>query len=139
MGFGTFRRASFSLGKGARPTLVVSVTRGPPVAKWLSDCGTFCPFSIARPVRGWCECADYSARGADHARRERRRRHSIAIAIHIEHRFVVAQLADDPQRAHALRPHVLERHRWAAVAVRGHYRILGGLAAFSSLSLAIRW
>jgi hypothetical protein len=40
--------------------------------------------------------ADDSAGGADHARAKGRHRHGIDIAIHIEHRRVVAELADDP-------------------------------------------
>src|SRR5215472_9499848 len=55
---------------------------------------------------GPSECADNAAAGAHHARPERRHRHRIAIAVHIEHRFVAAELADHPQRTHALRPHV---------------------------------
>jgi len=52
------------------------------------------------PVRSRVR-ADDSAVGADHARAERGHRHRIAIAVHIQHCLVVAQLADDPQRPHA--------------------------------------
>jgi hypothetical protein len=44
-----------------------------------------------------------------------RHSHSFAEAFHIDDRFVVAEVADDPQRPHALRPHIAERHRRAAV------------------------
>ena len=46
--------------------------------------------------------ANDSARGAHHAWGERRHRHGIAIAVHIQHCFVVTEFADDPKRAHAL-------------------------------------
>jgi hypothetical protein len=48
------------------------------------------------------ECADDATRGAHHARPERGHRHGIAIAVHIQHCFVVTEFADDPKRAHAL-------------------------------------
>ena len=43
------------------------------------------------------------------------------IAVHIEHSFMVAELANNLQRAHALCSHVGERHRRAAT--RGHRTI----------------
>ena len=52
MGFGTFRRASFSLGKDARPTLVVSVHKGSPgreVAVRLRDLLSFRFYRSASP------------------------------------------------------------------------------------------
>jgi hypothetical protein len=41
-------------------------------------------------------------------------------------RLVAAELTPDEQRAHAVLPHVGERHRRAAVAVLGHAGTLGG-------------
>ena len=46
--------------------------------------------------------ADDAAVRADHPRAERGHRHGIAIAVHIQHCFVVTEFADDPKRAHAL-------------------------------------
>jgi hypothetical protein len=45
---------------------------------------------------------------------------SSGLGVDTEHRLMVAEVADDPQRAHALRPHVGERHWRAAVAIHGH-------------------
>jgi hypothetical protein len=45
---------------------------------------------------------------------------SSGLGVDTEHRLMVAEVADDLQRAHALRPHVGERHWRAAVAIHGH-------------------
>jgi hypothetical protein len=58
--------------------------------------------------------ADDAAAGADYAWTERWHRHTATKAVHIDHRLVVAEVADDSQRAHALRPHIRQRYRRAA-------------------------
>ena len=71
------------------------------------------------PVRSR-ECADDPAPRADHARAKGRYRHVVSEAIHIQYSVVVAEIADDPEPADALRPHVGERNRKAVVALRRH-------------------
>ena len=66
------------------------------------------------------EWSDDAARRADHARAEGGHRRGFTKAIDVHNGFVVAEIADHPQRVNALGPHVGERHRRAAVAIRGH-------------------
>ena len=59
--------------------------------------------------------SDYRPCGA-----KSRDRNSFAVGVHVDHGFMVAEIANDPQRPHALRPHIGERHRRAAVAGGRH-------------------
>jgi hypothetical protein len=56
-------------------------------------------------------CADGSAFGADHLRPERRHRQIARPVIGADDRFVVALVAVDRERPHAIGAHVAEVHR----------------------------
>jgi hypothetical protein len=65
-------------------------------------------------------CADDPADGADHSLAEGWNRDRIAERIDVHQGLVVAELARHGERAHAVLPHVGERHRRTAVAILGH-------------------
>jgi hypothetical protein len=69
--------------------------------------------------------ADKSARGTDHERAKGGNRDRVTESVRIYHGFVVAQLASQGKRSHAVLPHVGERHRRATVAVVGHGVVAG--------------
>jgi hypothetical protein len=63
--------------------------------------------------------ADHAAAGADHARPERRHRDGFRVVVNVEHDHARAGAAVHQQRAHAVRPHVAERHG-ADFCLRSH-------------------
>src|SRR5579872_5839502 len=64
--------------------------------------------------------ADDAAASADHVRAEGRHRDRIVECVDVQHGGVMAERAGDRERAHAVRPHVGERHRRATVASLRH-------------------
>ena len=56
-----------------------------------------------QPIRPG-ECSDDAAVRADHAWAKTRDRNRFPVGVHIEHGFMVTEIADDPQRAHPQRP-----------------------------------
>src|SRR5215470_15571480 len=106
------------------PALSGNPAWSPPIASFmvanspLSTPGAGWP--MLAPIRARIG-ADHAAAGAYHARAERRHRDRFRVVVDVENHRARAGAAIDQERAHAVRPHVAERHRRDRI-IAGHAR-----------------